>query len=280
MRTLIVTADDFGLTRATSEAIVDAHRNGIVTATSLLANGPALSATAALLRPCPDLEIGVHLALVGEDPPISDPGRIPTLVDEHGRLPSSWRSFLRAIAARRISVDDVSLEIEAQVEHVTRIAGRQPTFLNAHQHLQLWPSIGAVLATQAVRSGVGFVRTPRSNARSARGGAIAVLARWHEHRCRSMALATTDGFLGLDEAGAWDGARLQAAIRRSGHQTLEINVHPGAAEDRERDRYRWGYGWGGELAALVDPATRRAVEESGLRLAGPSEVTGAPGTHP
>ena len=42
MKRLIVNADDFGLTRLVSQGILDAHHYGIVTSTSLMANGRGL----------------------------------------------------------------------------------------------------------------------------------------------------------------------------------------------------------------------------------------------
>jgi chitin disaccharide deacetylase len=64
MRQLIVNADDFGLTEQVSRGILDAHRDGIVTSTTLMANGAAFDAAVAMSRQAPRLGIGVHLNLV------------------------------------------------------------------------------------------------------------------------------------------------------------------------------------------------------------------------
>ncbi len=55
MSTLIVNADDFGLTEGTTRAIVDAYRTGIVTSTSILANGTAFETAVELARQNPSL---------------------------------------------------------------------------------------------------------------------------------------------------------------------------------------------------------------------------------
>jgi len=62
-RRLIVNADDFGLTRGVSEGIVYAHRNGIVTSTTILADAAAFDHGVDLLRDTPSLDLGVHLVL-------------------------------------------------------------------------------------------------------------------------------------------------------------------------------------------------------------------------
>src|SRR5450631_824067 len=61
--TLIVNADDFGMTEGTNQAIVDAYQTGIVTSTSLLANGYSFDHAVNLARQFPGLGIGVHLTL-------------------------------------------------------------------------------------------------------------------------------------------------------------------------------------------------------------------------
>jgi predicted glycoside hydrolase/deacetylase ChbG (UPF0249 family) len=95
MTLLIINADDFGLTLATSQAIIECHDRGIVTSTSLLTLGAGFDQSEHLLTRHPTLGCGVHLALVGKDPPLRPPSDIPTLVDERGGLARSWRVFLR-----------------------------------------------------------------------------------------------------------------------------------------------------------------------------------------
>ena len=105
-------------------AIVRAHHEGIVTSTSALALGPAFGACAPLLDDAPELGVGVHLAVVGEDPPLLSATEIPTLVDEDGRLPLSWRQFLPRAFAGRVDIADLEREFDAQLDAVTRsVAG-------------------------------------------------------------------------------------------------------------------------------------------------------------
>ncbi len=68
-RFLIVSADDYGLREGISSGILRAHREGIVTSTSVFAVGPSYPRTASWLGDHPALGVGVHLAAVGEDPP-------------------------------------------------------------------------------------------------------------------------------------------------------------------------------------------------------------------
>src|SRR5271169_3437319 len=66
VRTVIVTADDFGLTSAINAGVVEAHERGIVTAASLMATGEAFEDAVDRARAAPSLEIGVHVTLDDE----------------------------------------------------------------------------------------------------------------------------------------------------------------------------------------------------------------------
>src|SRR6266481_1557452 len=85
LKKLIVTADDLGLTRKVNEAIEKAHRQGIVTTASLMANGPAFESAADILKNNPDLDPGLHLNLT-EGRPISACERVPSIADPRGFL--------------------------------------------------------------------------------------------------------------------------------------------------------------------------------------------------
>src|SRR5256712_3264171 len=99
MKQLIVNADDFGLTEQVSRGILDAHREGIVTSTTLMANGGAFDAAVTLARRSPPLSVGVHLHLT-QGAPLSPPSKIPTLVDGRGRFPLSPSLFWQGNTSR------------------------------------------------------------------------------------------------------------------------------------------------------------------------------------
>ena len=65
MKRLVVNADDVGFTPDVNEGIVEAHRDGILTATTLMANGDAFDDAVKLARAVPSLDVGCHLVLVG-----------------------------------------------------------------------------------------------------------------------------------------------------------------------------------------------------------------------
>lgn len=270
-RLLIVNADDFGLTDGVSRAIVQAHVEGIVTSTSALAVGPAFGRTAHLLNDdAPALGVGAHLAAVGEDPPLLAANEIPTLVDRKGRLDLSWRRFLRRAALRQVDPADVEREFSAQLDRLTGALGAgRLTHLDTHQHLHLWPSIGAVLLRLADRYRIPAARATRSIERGPLPKVVDRLGGRFAQRAKAAGLRTPDVFGGFGDGGAFVTDRLVtviAALGATGCATAEIGIHPGEHGDDDLARYEWGYRWGDELDALLSPQARAAVRAAGFEL--------------
>lgn len=265
---LVVTADDFGLTDGVCRAIIAAHRDGIVTATSVLAVGRSFEYGASLLRDAPSLAVGAHLAMVGEDAPLLSAREIPTLVDKRGHLPLSYRTVVARGAARRIDPDDVRREFAAQLERITA-AGLPVTHLDTHQHTHLWPAVGRVVAQLARDANIPAVRRPWSGVRGPTGIAVRALSRRLAAMLSRNGLRSTELYGGLDEAGSLDRAALERILRSAlerGVRSVEVNTHPGEPDDVELSRFDWGgYQWGAEWAMLRDPGTAALVQELGLR---------------
>jgi len=267
-RILIVNADDYALTAGVSRAILHAHRAGIVTSTSVLALGPAYEQSVPALRDAGTIGTGAHLAAVGEDPPLLTAREIPTLVDRRGRLRLSWRQLLALVAARRVDLDDLRREFAAQLDRL-RTSGLTLTHVDTHQHVHLWPPIAAMVLELAAAAGIPSVRVTRSAARGPIGITVRRLAARLEAAADAANIRHPQGAAGLDEAGGMTLARLITVIARlgaSGCATAEIGVHPGEAGDPALARYRWGYRWADELAALTAPEAREAVTNAGFEL--------------
>src|SRR6266851_3582759 len=154
--TLIVNADDFGLTEGTNHAIIDAHCNGIVTSASLLANGYAFDHAVELARQHPALGVGVHLTLT-EGPPVAS--AVPELLASDGKLPLSNQPFVRALLAGRLPRDAIRREFAAQIGKVIA-AGITPTHIDGHKYIHLLPGVSQIAADVARQFGIGVMRIP------------------------------------------------------------------------------------------------------------------------
>lgn len=287
-RYLIVNADDYGLTEKISAGILRAHREGILTSTSVLALGPAYPKVAPWLADEPAIGVGVHLAAVGEDPPLLSSGEIPSLLDRRGHLSTTYRGFVCRMAAGRVDPADIEREFTAQLELVAE-TGMPISHLDAHQHLHLWPLVRTVVLRLARRHRITAVRVPRHRAPTPVGLGVSMLGRWlvvHADRAR---LRYPQDASGIEVAGQLDEALLVKVLDRlaaRGAQSVELTMHPGEADDHDRHRYVWDYKWADELQALTSPVMRDAVDRHGFTLATyrelpvPERPIGAGGTGP
>ncbi len=206
---------------------------------------------------------------MGEDPPLLSAREIPSLVGSHGHLCESYSGFLARALTGRINVEELRLEFTAQLETVLEL-GVPITHLDAHQHLQLWPSVCSVVIELATRFDIPAVRVPRFRARNPVALGVTVLGARLARRAKRAGLAFPLDAVGIECAGHLDEQRLPSVLARlaaHGHANAELTVHPGEGEDQDRARYQWGYQWEDELSALVGPVAKRAVADAGFTLA-------------
>lgn len=259
MKYLVTNADDFGFTRDVNDGIVHAHREGILTSTTLMATGAAFEHAVELARENPTLDVGVHLVLVG------DPGFPPTVA-----------RLLGAVAARRIAIYD---ELSRQVRKIID-AGIRPSHLDTHKHTHLLPPVLDAVARIAQEFGIPWVRRPFDlpmtgtawKPRLTSKGFTVVRGRFHrvlaQHGCR-----TTDHFAGFQITGRYDAGELARLIRSLPEGRTEFMCHPGFCTDELRAaRTRLKESRRRELDALVSPEVRRALAESGVILSSYREM--------
>ena len=262
---LVVNADDFGFTHDVNQGIIEAHQHGILTATTLMATGDAFEDAVRLARENPTLDIGAHLVLVGGRP----------LAASHTGWPASVPQLLAAIATRRIRIYD---ELAAQVRRILD-AGIRLTHLDTHKHTHLAPPVLNAVARVCEEFGIRWVRRPFDlPITAARGGATwpkhatssglrLVRGRFERvlaaHHCR-----TTDHFAGFQITGRFRTRELVELLAALPEGSTELMCHPGrlTAELRAA-RTRLKESREQELAALIAPETRRAIEANGIELA-------------
>jgi len=220
---------------------IEAHRNGIVTACSIVANGREFDDAVSRLREVPSLEVGVHLTLVEE-----------RALTTGKPMPKKWTRFL--LTPPR----DVEPELRAQIEKV-RAAGLRITHLNSHQHLHMLPPIRRTVEKLANEYQIGYIRGVRDRGGRKRRLSIALL---------NMLGRRSDATIGVAEAGHLSAERLIELLDHL-RDVTELVVHPGIGVSGYA---HWGYDWEGESRALRDPRVRAAIEARGIRLIAPSHV--------
>ena len=216
---LVVNADDFGMSAAISRGILRAHRDGIVTSTSLLGNAPDLPGARAMLSEAPNLGVGVHLALCGGSP-VAPADNVRSLLAPDGAFWPRGQDFITAWMKGRVLPSEVERELEAQVARV-RDAGISIDHLDTHHHLGFLPVVGGAMEAVARRHGIAGLRSAVERPTLA----WATLGRFGASRPESITLS------------AWL-TRRQLGARRHGPQS-------------------WGYVEAGHLDEYPDSGNRR-----------------------
>src|SRR3990167_2854307 len=137
MKQLIVTADDFGLTKSINEGIVKAYKEGIVTFLSLMPTGEAFSDALKLAEELKLKEIGAHLSLT-ETKPLSDPSTIPSLVAKNNKFYKNHNEFFIKFLLKTIKHDHVYIELKKQLDELKK-RGIKITNLSSHEHIHMLP---------------------------------------------------------------------------------------------------------------------------------------------
>ncbi len=257
---LIFNADDFGFTRDVNEGIIEAHRNGVLTATTLMANGDAFDHAITLARENPTLDVGVHLVLV-QGQSVSRPG-VP--------LPETLKDLARALLKRELPVYE---EAAAQVRRIVA-AGIQPSHIDTHKHSHLFPPVLEAVAKIAKEFGIPWVRRPFDYGTGPKAGLTkqivgAGMKLVHPRFAKALAgLKMTDYFTGFQLTGTLDALSMLSTLETLPDGLTEFMCHPGhCGSELKAASTRLKESRAAELAALTSPEVRRVIEARGIQLA-------------
>jgi hopanoid biosynthesis associated protein HpnK len=262
-KTVTFSADDFGLTEAVNAGIERAHRDGVLQAASLMVGGAAAADAVRIARANPSLRVGLHLVVI-EGPAVLPPAEIPELVDAGGQFGSDQlrlglRYFFRARVRRQLRA-----EIRAQFAAFAA-TGLVLDHANAHKHMHLHPTVGAMMLDVGRGFGLRRVRIPAEPpgvmalCGTPVGWGDRVLYRWTgllRHQARAAGVLTNDYCFGLAWSGHMTAERVRRLLSHLPDGDSEIYFHPAAGRDAVLDRLMPEYEHEAELAALLDAGVR------------------------
>jgi chitin disaccharide deacetylase len=287
-RQLVVSGDDFGAAPEVNAGIVRAHREGILTSTSLMVTGAAAAEAVELARAHPRLAVGLHLVLA-QGRPAARPADIPHLVAPDGafgrqpvlaglRYAWHWAFGMGGAELRR--------EVGAQLAAFAR-TGLPLAHVDGHLNMHLHPMVLPILLELGPRYGMRALRLsrepigsalrhdPRHAARKlAEGGVFRILSRWAAPRLRAAGIATVERVYGMHQTGHVDEAYLLALLPSLPPGLSEVYCHPSLGDAPALAPFQPGYDHAGELAALVSPRVRAAVQRAGVELVSYRQVVG------
>jgi chitin disaccharide deacetylase len=284
VKNLIVNADDLGWTPGVNRGIVEAFRNGIVTSTSLLANGAAFAGGVEMARAAGGLGVGVHLNLT-DGAPVTGRESVTSLLNKQGEFAGGPESLLLRRASRGLLLKEVEREWNAQIQKV-RDAGIEPTHLDGHKHVHMLPGLFEIALRLAKRHGIGAIRVSleASSLRAAlssganrRAGVVMkqgvqarglkLLARDAREQAERAGIAAADYFCGIAQTGELTREGVTKFLKSLPEGTTELMCHPGYADTAlQNTATRLQDSRQTELEILTDTAIRNLVASQGIRL--------------
>ncbi len=261
MKRLIVTADDFGVSSEVNAAVDHAHREGMLTAASLMVAEPYAADAIERARKLPSLGVGLHVALTNGRAMLPT-DRVPDLVDRNGRFDRRLvRAGVRYFALPRVRAQ-LRSEIQAQFQAFAA-TGLRLDHVDAHNHMHVHPTLLAMILDIGREYGLTAMRVPFEPLQpswASLGNAV-VIGPWAalmRARLRAANIRTNDAVFGLNATGRMNEEEVLAILDRLPDGLSELYLHP-AAEDAAYARVE-------ELEVLISPTVREAVTSKGIEL--------------
>lgn len=273
MRNLVLTADDFGAAVEVNQAVERAHKEGVLSAASLMVAGAAAANAVSRARDMPRLRVGLHLVLV-EGKPVLPARQVPDLVDRDGNFRNDMARTGAAMFFRPKVKAQLAAEIEAQFDAFAA-TGLKLDHVNAHKHFHLHPTIAALIVKFAASHGVKAARVPlepeqvlariEPHRASGIGFLTAPFARRLRRQFLRHGIAVPDHVFGLAWSGAMTPTRLKGLLEQLPEGLSEIYLHPATGPYPGSAP---GYAYSEELKALTDPRMTGLIEAGNIRLGG------------
>jgi chitin disaccharide deacetylase len=273
---LIITADDFGLDEAVNEAVGQASREGVLTAASLMVAGAAAGDAIHRARSLRRLRVGLHLVLA-DGFAVLEHRVIPALTDEAGYM--SRGMFIKSL--RWFALPKVRKQLEAEIRAQFSAFARTGLFLdhvNVHKHFHMHPTLLTMVIRIGREYGLSAIRIPdeplwfaaRQNAWSA-GVSSSLLKPWvalMKHHVRAAGVFHNDSIFGIASSGAMNESKLLEIIAALPAGVTEVYLHPATQQASPLTPSMKRYRHSDELAALLSPQVRAALDATHIRRGG------------
>ena len=306
VRRLIVNADDFGLTSGVNQAIAEGHSRGIITSSTLMANGRAFENAAKVARELPQLSIGCHAVLV-DGAPVARPEQVRCLLAPVGREALPFEPVrsgaVRAVAATaggqrkfydgfgqvalrsvrgKLNKAQIANEVAAQIEKIQR-AGIEVSHVDAHKHLHMLPDVAEGIMAGAHETGVRKIRNPFVPLRPIvmaqvlrrprlwqRYSEVTLLRSYYhgfKSKLKHYGMTTPDGSFGVVVTGALDIDMFKVVMGCVPDGTWEFVCHPGYVdEELGQVKTRLRESREKELAVLTSAEARQILADNKIEL--------------
>lgn len=297
---LVVTGDDFGYCPRRTRGIVDCFLSGGISNVSLLVNGSAAEEAARLAKRH-NIPMGLHANLSEGRPVCPNLQQKSTLTDQHGFFHGKV-GFRQALERGQLSMEQVEVELRAQVQTFVELTGHLPEHMDGHQHIHVLPEVREVFAQVLSELGIPYTRVPVEAGLHSCTWLPAHLHRFYTQVekdamdsipvFKRYGIRWPDVYLGLTtmghnmsasslqralahglEAGQASHAPVDASASSQPPVTAELMVHPGYPSLPQQggcgdgpDDFSQSSERQHELSVLTDPAVLRLYGQQGVQL--------------
>ena len=277
MKQLIITADDYGMSRAVNDAIEAGINAGIITSTNVMTNMPLYEEAKGLKSKFPNASVGLHWTLSGAGKPITPIEKVPTLVNEKGDF-FPYPEFRKRYRKGLIKNKEILTELRNQFDRFYKLMG-MPDYWNTHQNTHvdfkiyhLFVSLAAELKIPAMRSHQR-IYVPASNPdeklplmwRIIEPLKSRLIDYW-QHRAHKKGMASPEGLIvAMREKDMNNIGYVFKNIKWGKHQVAEFVIHPATCNDSPffgkivDQRIT-------EFKLFTAPETLKEIESCGIKL--------------
>ena len=271
MKNLIVNADDFGRHELINRAVEVAVNAGCLRSATLMAGGIAFDDAVNTAKRLPKLGVGIHFTLANGNP-ILPPKKIPSLVTAEGFFHADYVAFLKRYMCGKISLDEVRLELAAQLEKILR-TGLTLTHIDSHQHLHHVPGIIEIVLELASTAKISAMRSADTKIFDGELNSVGKfigrlglgsLAKFAAHKAHKKNFITPEHFAGIVAGESVTENFMLKLIDNLQDGTTEVMLHPGIDNKILRDFCDWEHDFEAELNAVTSPKVISALDNKNI----------------
>ena len=273
MKNLIINADDFGRHELINRAVEKSFREGCLKSATIMAGGKFFDDAVKIAKKNPGLGVGIHFTLANGFP-ILPPKKIPSLVTEDGTFHENYVVFLKKFLQKKISLEEIKIELAAQLEKTQR-AGLNLTHFDSHQHLHHFPKIIDIALNLAESAKISKMRV--SNAKIFDGEldslgkfigrlGLSSLAKFAAHKAHKKNFATPEHFAGIVAGESVSENFLENLILNLREGTTEVMLHPGTDNKILQNFCEWEHDFEEELNAVTSKKILNSLKEKNISV--------------
>ena len=272
MKQLIITSDDFGLSRGVNAAVEQAWRDGILTCASIMPGGAAFNEAVKIADRNPGLQVGLHLTLL-QGRSVLPHAQIPDLVNEAGEFSDNPVATGMRYFFDKGLYKQLKHEIEAQIQRVVD-SGIPLSHIDGHLNIHLHPTVFTFLTELMPRYGITSFRLSserlnhnlrfdqqRRAGKTVERVIFGALSRHARPFLKKLGIRYAGEVKGVLNSGRMTEKYILQILDGLNDGLTELYFHPGILPDSEITRRMPDYRHMDELAAITSPAVRQKIQE-------------------